>query len=197
MSDATPRPAGLRVRVFAFALDYVLICAYIIVLALASFLLLSGPLQSYAGQLFATPFSRDLIAFSTLILPVLCYFIACERSATQATWGKHRFGLQVVDSVGRRISIRRAIIRNSAKFAPWQLAHTCLFHIPGWPLTPQTPPVTVLFGFGIVWLLLGASITSILISSRRQALYDYLASTLVVMSAHQQPDSASKRGRTS
>lgn len=187
MSDATARPAGWRIRVLAFALDYILICAYIIVLALVSSLLLSDPRQSQLAQMFATPLSRDLIAFSSLILPVLCYFIVSEQSRLQASWGKRRCHLQVVDRAGQRISAGRAILRNVAKFAPWQIAHTCLFHIPGWPFNPQTPSLAVSIGFGVVWVLIVASVISMLLSQHRQTLYDYLADTRVIVSAQRQP----------
>lgn len=44
------------------------------------------------------------------------YAPVLEASALRATIGKHLMGVQVVDSMGRRISLKAAVIRNALKF---------------------------------------------------------------------------------
>ena len=62
----------------------------------------------------------------------------------------------------------------------WELSHTCLWRIPGWPLEPQEPSWLVYAGFALVWVLVAAYILSALKSDRRQMLYDRLSGCVVV-----------------
>lgn len=172
--------ARLRSRVAAFLLDYLVICGYIAALAVVSSVLLRGPLQPYAPMIFATPIRRDLVAFTTLILPVLLYFTIGESSAQAGTWGKRRRGLRVTDRQGRRISAGCALVRSIGKLLPWQIAHTSLFHIPGWPFAAENPSPPVIAGFVVVYVLIGANIASMFVGPRRQTLYDRIAATIVI-----------------
>ncbi|EMG38118.1 putative membrane protein [Desulfocurvibacter africanus PCS] len=52
------------------------------------------------------------IAFTILFMTIFwLYFALQESSPKQATFGKHKFGLVVVDTAGRRISFARASLR--------------------------------------------------------------------------------------
>ncbi len=142
--------AGLRPRLLAFALDYLLIAAYAIALAAVTFAASASPLRSTLAVITATPASRDAVAFVTIVLPVILYFALQEGSARQGTWGKRRLGLRVTALDGGQLPLGRAFVRALVKFLPWQIAHTCLFHIPGWPLAPTAPPAWVTGGFILV-----------------------------------------------
>lgn len=61
--------AGL-LRIKAFALDYLLILGYMVVLAGAGTLLTLGPVGDRWTLLMSNPIRADLVAFLTLVLPV-------------------------------------------------------------------------------------------------------------------------------
>lgn len=174
MEDTSPQvDAGLWSRMLAFGFDYVLICGYMLVLVIVS-MVLRRPLGALLAPVFSTPIRRDLGAFLVLILPVLLYCAAAESSPRAATWGKWKRGLQVLDPQGKRLSRRRAFARSALKFLPWQVAHTSLFHIPGWPMAVESVPIGSTIGFVLVWVLLGLYAGSILLPARHRAIYDQL-----------------------
>ncbi len=171
---------GLRPRLLAFALDYLLIAAYATALAAVTFAAATGPLRSILAVLLATPASRDAVAFVTIVLPVILYFALQEGSARQGTWGKRRLGLRVTALDGGQLPLGRALLRSTAKFLPWQIAHTCLFHFPGWPLAPAAPPAWVTAGFVLVWLLVAGYLAMLGLSKSHRAPYDRLAGSAVL-----------------
>jgi uncharacterized RDD family membrane protein YckC len=58
-----------------------------------------------------------------MTLPVILYFGIMESSKWGASLGKRIVGLRVCTDLGGRLSLRRAIIRNGIKFAPWEIGH--------------------------------------------------------------------------
>jgi hypothetical protein len=86
-----------------------------------------------------------------------------------------------VTATGARLSRARGFVRSLLKFLPWQLAHTSIYHIPGWPLAPGdlTPFTTV--GLILVWVLAGAYMLSALISKTHRTPYDWLSEAYVVV----------------
>jgi uncharacterized RDD family membrane protein YckC len=126
------------------------------------------------------PLLGDLIAFLTLVLPVILYFTLQESSSRTATWGKRQFGLLVVNENGERLTFGRAFIRSFLKFLPWQIAHTSLFHWEGWPFAPAEPTVMVLVGFGLAYLLVGIYIVSAQVSKKHRTPYDWAAGSFVI-----------------
>lgn len=58
-----------------------------------------------------------LIPFIGGVIVWFFYAPILEASELRATLGKHLMGIQVVDTAGRRISLRASIIRNVLKFA--------------------------------------------------------------------------------
>ena len=50
-----------------------------------------------------------------MTLPVSLYFILCERSRWQGTFGKRKMGIRVVNVTGHRIGIGRSSLRTIAK----------------------------------------------------------------------------------
>ena len=77
--------------------------------------------------LVATPAGWDTYAFSTLVTPVA--FALWESSGRHATPGKRRLWVVVLDGQMRGLSLRRSLARSGVKFAPWQMAHTAVFHL--------------------------------------------------------------------
>lgn len=176
-------------RILAFALDYLVIAAYLILLTALTW----AAAHTFAGPalaaLFANPLSGQLTIVATVTLPVVLYFALLESSPWQATWGKRRVGLRVVSVDGDRLSRGRALARSLVKFIPWELAHTCLWRVPGWPLASQEPPWPVYVGFGLMWLLVIVYLAGLFLGEKRQALYDRLAGARVV-AVQVQPPSA-------
>jgi len=111
--------AGFAKRLKAFAFDYLLILAYIIVLAGVNFgVILKGRVQDDISPFFASPVAKDMVAFLTLILPVILYFTLQEGSSHQGTWGKRKMGLRVVNAQGKTLTKIQAFVRSFVKFLP-------------------------------------------------------------------------------
>jgi len=172
--------AGFKVRLIAFAYDYLVILAYLAVLTAVSIVPAILSPHTISGLLFDSPLKSDFITFILLVLPVILYFTFGESSSQMATWGKRKAGLRVVNQNGGRITRPRAFIRSLVKFLPWQLAHTGLYHIPGWPLAPEAPPPFVLAAFAGVWLMVGAYIGTMLFTRTHRTPYDWLVNSFVV-----------------
>jgi len=184
--NAIPTPKSLQIatfkkRLLGFGFDYLIISAYIIFLTLVTLGLLTIlGITPGGSSLFENPIIADSISFLTLILPVVLYFTFLESSSQQATWGKRRVGIQVVNSSGGRLSKLQALVRSLIKFLPWQIAHTSLFHIEGWPMAPEDPSSAVTVGLILVWVLVGIYFVSMFISANRRTPYDWVAGTFVV-----------------
>jgi uncharacterized RDD family membrane protein YckC len=174
---------NLRLRIAAFLLDYLIIVVYIFLLIIVSVALGSGPLRQVLQGLFANPNSSEISAFLLLVLPAILYFALYESSSWQATWGKRKIGLRVINAQGETLSFGRSLVRSLIKFLPWELAHACLWRIPGWPFNPQTPPVIITAGLILVWVIAGVYLISLLLSKKRQTIYDMIAGSFVVLRA--------------
>lgn len=169
-----PSPAGLSRRIAAFGFDYLLMLAYMALLATIS-LVISG--WSPKGAPFS-PERYDLGVFLVLVLPVILYFALMEASAGQATWGKRRMGLMVVSTDGARLSLGRSLVRSAAKFGPWQIAHTCLFQRMGVAYGYATNLSVVDAGLLVAMGLVAAYLVTLALSPHRTP-YDRLAGSLV------------------
>ena len=168
-------------RVVAFLFDYLLVLAYLGVLAAIGTAVTLGPWGDGWSRLLSSPVRMDLLAFVTTVFPVATYFAWSERSLRRASWGKHRMGLRVVTLDGGRISTGQAAIRAAAKFTPWQMAHTALLHIPGFPVAPQTPPVWTIWTLGGMWILVAVYLLGLTRVGGRRTLYDRLSGTRVIV----------------
>ena len=180
----TVHPASAGQRIAAFGWDYLLMAAYIVLLSAVSSLVWLRGFDGAAPSPGAPPWGYDLLAFMTLVLPVILYFGISEGSMGQATWGKRRMGLRVVGQDGARLGTARSLLRSSLKFLPWQISHTCLFHVPGWPMNPESPPTWVVFGFGAALGLVSTYVGALVVSREGRTLYDRIAGSWVV---RQQP----------
>lgn len=162
------RFAGSAKRLPAMALDLLVIAGWAGgagVVAWAARLV--GVLESPAGL--------DALAFATLVLPVVVTFAAQEASPRQATYGKRRLGLRVVDAADARLTFRRALGRSVAKFAPWQLAHTAVFS-----LMADNASMSFLVLSIAAQLLVVVSVMIMTLDPQHRALHDWVAGTRVV-----------------
>ena len=174
--------AGFGKRLKAFAFDYLIIFAYVVALAGVNYgIILSGGAFEDISPFFASPVIEDAFAFLTLILPVILYFTLQESSPKQATWGKRKVGLRVVNAQGETLTKVQAFTRSLIKFLPWQFAHTSIYHIEGLPLAPVEPSPMVIAGFALVYLLVGIYIASALISKKHRAPYDWASGSYVIV----------------
>jgi uncharacterized RDD family membrane protein YckC len=173
--------AGFRVRLKAFAFDYLPVAGYILLLFGAA-LAVTQVMNAFDRPISwpENPLIGDLIAFLVLVLPVILYFTLQEGSSRRSTWGKRKAGLLVVDGRGRKLSYGRAFLRSFLKFLPWQIAHTSLFHWEGWPFAPEEPSLAVLVGIGLAYLLVGIYIASVMISNEHKTPYDLAARSYVI-----------------
>lgn len=170
-------------RLLAFALDYIIISAYLVALALVGVVVARTPAGPGFRALFNDPNSAEVTAFVLLVAPVLLYFAIFESSRWQATWGKHVLRLRAETTSGERAGFLRALWRNALKLLPWELTHACLWRIPGWPFDPQTPPLWINVGLILVWVIVVIYVVSLLLSHTRQTLYDYLAGMRIALAS--------------
>jgi uncharacterized RDD family membrane protein YckC len=177
MTGLSVAPAGLWVRVKAFALDYLLIAGYLIlVVALGVGINIANP--AFTQRLFANRITGQVISFLLVTLPITLYFALSESSPRQAAWGKGKMGLRVIRVDGTRLSFARSLGRTALKFIPWELSHTLI-----WQLRFSTPAREGWSnaGFIFVWLLIAVYLLSLWLSKSHQALYDRLVGTYVVV----------------
>lgn len=173
---------GFRKRLKAFAFDYLLICGYIVLLTTVTMAVIR--ISGFLGLSLRwpeNPILADLMAFITLVLPVILYFTLQESSSKKSTWGKRKAGIRVVNTDGETLTRWQAFIRSVVKMIPWQIGHTCLFHIPGWPFAVTTIPPAVIGGFILLYALVGIYIASVFVSKKRRTPYDWVAGSYVVI----------------
>ncbi|MCL7970556.1 MAG: RDD family protein [marine benthic group bacterium] len=167
-------------RIKAFAFDYLVILAYLAVLAGVGTWLTLGPAGDRWSLLMSDPIRADLVAFLTLVLPVILSFALSEASDVGATVGKRRIGLRVVGPGGTRLRLPRSLVRSGLKFLPWQMAHTAMFHIPGFPTSPGEPPAWSPVILSMAWLLVALYLLGLTPFFGRRTLYDRIAGSTVV-----------------
>lgn len=165
-------------RLAAFALDYIWIALYLLVLAGVGSYLAFGPLAPQAAALFASPVVSDLIILALTVLPVTLYF-ARQEAARGGTWGKRRLGLRVVRADGAHPSFGRTLLRAGVKFTPWQIAHLGVARL----IRLAEPPAWALAA-GILSLVLVAGYVALLyLSPSHRTVHDLAAGTMVVQEA--------------
>ena len=173
--------AGLSARAKAFGLDYLIILGYIAVLTAITWAVIGAAgLLGFTLKWPENPFIADLMAFALLILPVILYFSLLESSQRQATWGKQKMGLRVVDAEGYAITKKRAFSRSVLKLLPWQLAHTTIFQMGGFSTAPVHTSPWIIAGFLIAYSMLGIYVATLHYSNAHRSLYDRLTNVFVI-----------------
>jgi uncharacterized RDD family membrane protein YckC len=172
-------PASPLRRIAAWLLDYLLIAAYLILLSAVSLGLRASPLQAGFNNAMSQPVTAELLGFFLLTLPVVLYFAVSEASPLRATFGKRALRLAVVDLKGGRLPARRALLREAARFLPWELSHALLWRV---ALSPDhgAIPFWVTAGFGAVYALVLLYLATLFIGSEHRTVYDRLAGSIVI-----------------
>lgn len=178
--EASNDRAAAAARLKAFACDYLVIAAYLVLLVGVGLFMTFGPSGAYWREFMSDPVRADALAFLVLVVPVVLYFALGERSEARATWGKRRTGIEVVGLQGGRIGLGRSLVRSGLKFLPWQMAHTAMFHIPGFPASPGEPPDWSLPLLVATWTLVAVYLLGLTRIAGRRTLYDRAAGTEVV-----------------
>ena len=166
-------------RVKAFLYDNLLIFAYLAALSAVGSVLTFGPFAAQWSGFLSSPARMDLVAFVVSVLPVVTYFALSESSAVGATWGKKRLGLRVLDVGGGRLSKGQGFARAFLKFLPWQMAHTAMFHIPGFPLESGNPPAWTVTLLVAAWVLVAVYVFGLTSSMGGRTAYDRLVGSHV------------------
>jgi uncharacterized RDD family membrane protein YckC len=173
--------AGFAKRLKAFAFDYLIILAYVLLMAGVNFgIILRGRMIEELFPYFASPVIKDVVAFLMLILTVILYFTLQESSPRQGTWGKRKAGIRVITAQGESLTKIQALVRSLVKFLPWQIAHTSIYQIrevvPGGEVAPFN-----FTGFVLVYLLIGIYLAAMFISKKRRTPYDWISGSYVVV----------------
>lgn len=163
-----------RRRIAAFLLDYLPIAAYLGVLAGVV-----AAVPDIAG-VFANRISAQVAGILLVTLPVTFYFALSESSAAQASWGKARIGLKVIDRHGQRIGFARSLARTLLKFVPWEISHTLVWET---AFNPVLDVVTLYGMIAAIYAILGANALSVAMTKTRQTLYDLLCGARVAPAA--------------
>jgi uncharacterized RDD family membrane protein YckC len=164
---------GFTQRFVAIVLDFIIIGVYIL-------FLFGVGIGIYAVSggiaLLASPIAMNILAFITIIMPVVLYFSLQESSTYQATLGKRWAKIKVVNLQGTRLSTWQTLLRSAIKFLPWQLAHMSVIYMR--------------FGYNSPIFMIEALISQVLVivyivflwfSKRHQTPYDLIAGTYVVL----------------
>lgn len=141
-----------------------------------------GLVDRVAGVLDA-PWKGQALGLFLVTLPWIMYHASWEASPMAATPGKLLLGLRVTGVHGGPATIERTTLRSAMKFVPWELSHTVLWHIPGWPgpVAALGPGATV--GLALVWVLVAVYLGSFILGGGRRAVYDHWAGTRITRAA--------------
>lgn len=166
-------------RVAAWMLDYLVIAAYLIMLTAASIGILASPLEPAFNGALRQATTAELVGFLVLTTPVVLYFALMEASSWQATLGKRALGIIVAGPAGGRLTVLRAVVREGARFLPWELSHALVWRL---VLSParNSFPAWAAAGFAVVYLLVFAYLVTLFFGSQHRTLYDRLAGSWVI-----------------
>lgn len=183
-------PAAFALRVAAFLIDILVVCAAVVVLLQ----LVLDPLRAALGPGWARV-GWFYIGYTllTVSLPIWLYFAGYESGDQHATFGKRWLGIAVAGASGRPPAFGRALLRTIVKLLPFEIAHLVV----AVPVNPFIDPITaglilpgmrelggtVLAGLLVALLILGATLLSAALHPDRRALHDLLAGTWVVRTA--------------
>ncbi|MEV4392955.1 RDD family protein [Nonomuraea sp. NPDC049607] len=163
---------GLRPRLVAAGWDYLVIVAWLVLLAVVFV-----PLRLAGAAVFdgLGVVGTDVLITALSVLPVLTYLTLGEAGRRQATWGKRRAGLVVVLAGGGRPGAARIVARGLVKLLPWQCAHMAVSRLARDQESAVAMPLLV-----AAYALAGATIVLVLARRDRAALHDLVTATRVV-----------------
>lgn len=166
--------ATFIMRFKAFMLDYLLIFAYLVVLAIFNILIFPSVQSLFNGSLVLAQFT----GFLMVTLPVSLYFIISDSVIGRQTFGKRRMGIKVVNERNETLPILHAILRTILKFLPWELSHYLVYRLVY--LGDGEVPLNYYIVGGIIYALMFAYILTALFTKRKRSLYDIVVRTQVI-----------------
>ncbi|MCZ8534428.1 RDD family protein [Psychrobacillus psychrodurans] len=166
--------ANFIMRFKAFMLDYLLIFAYLVVLAIFNILIFPSVQSLFNGSLVLAQFT----GFLMVTLPVSLYFIISDSVIGRQSFGKRRMGIKVVNERDETLPILHAIFRTILKFLPWELSHYLVYRLVY--LGDGEVPLNYYIIGGIIYTLMFAYILTTLFTKRKRSLYDIVVRTQVI-----------------
>ncbi len=154
-------------RAAAYAIDYVVIALYAVLLALVT-ITIAPDVQLAKSQAY-------WLSVATLTGPVVLVFSGLE-ARFGVSPGKALLVLRI-QGTGGDIPLSRALVRNVGKFLPWELAHIGIWTVPGQPFVD--PPTGLNWA---IWAMSGGLVLVqiLLVSVTGAGLHDRLAGLRVV-----------------
>lgn len=165
---------GFFLRLKAFLFDYLLILAYMLVLAVFSMFLIPSIQQLFTGS----PASAQLAGFLMITLPVSLYFTLADSRIGGGSFGKRITGIRVMDLDGRPLAVLHSAVRTALKFVPWELSHFLVYRLM-W-LGDDPVPIGYMILGGLIYALIGAYIAVPFFTKKKQSVYDLAIRTEVV-----------------
>lgn len=166
--------ANFIMRFKAFMLDYLLIFAYLVVLAIFNILIFPSVQSLFSGSLVVA----QVTGFLMVTLPVSLYFIISDSVIGRQSLGKRYMGIKVVNERYEAITILHAICRTILKFLPWELSHYLVYRLVY--LGDAEVPLNYYIVGGIIYTLMFAYILTTLFTKRKRSLYDIVVRTQVI-----------------
>ena len=114
-------PIPVKKRMIELLFDYLFILAYLILLALGSFVYY---LIFQKGMQQPTEFESQSITFFTSVLPITLLFTFLDYTKN-GSFGKAKAGLQLVYM---KKTVQASLLRNTIKFLSWQIGHMGTIH---------------------------------------------------------------------
>ena len=166
-------------RLFAFGLDYLLIAAYLVILAGMSITVLASTLRS----VYTAAWSAELAGFLLLTMPVVLYFALLESSPAGATLGKRALGLRVLKLDGQRLGVGQGLLRSAVKFLPWELAHFTIWQLIYGSASHANLPTWAAVSLAVVYVLVAAYLVTLFVGRTHRTIYDRIAGSRVIVLA--------------
>ncbi|WP_084420554.1 RDD family protein [Henriciella litoralis] len=171
--DFTYASAGQRLA--AYGIDYCIMVLYGMALVSVGLVLggvVTGPPETLAGKALA-----HALGFFLLTVPTILYGALMEASSWRATVGKRMMGVFVTSPDGDTLPLRRTLIRNAIKFAPWEVAHAAIWFVPGRPFVDPMPAFNIFLCFAALafWL----AYVVMLFTKKGRTAYDRAAHSIV------------------
>lgn len=167
----------LIARIKAFAIDYLIILVYIVLLFGAT-ILISNLFDIDLNTVNTT--TAELTGFFTLTLPVILYFTLTEAGKQSGSVGKRKVNLKVVSKNSTRADFFHLLLRNCIKFLPWELAHFFIYQLLFFSRGGAEPPVWVLPGLIISQAMAVTYLLFILSNKNNRSIYEIASGTKVI-----------------
>ena len=174
---STPVRSLVVPRIKAFAIDYLIILAYIGLL-LGATVLVSNFADISLENVNTT--RAELIGFITLTLPAILYFSFTESGKHGGSVGKRIFGLKVVTKNLNRAGFTQLLVRNLIKFLPWEIAHFFVYQLVHRMRTDAEPPSWILAGLTGSQALAVIYLLFIFFNKNNRSIYEIASHTRVV-----------------